>query len=355
MAFTDEDKIVIKVLRQEKGYSARKLIAEFPNKQWTLSGVNKLIRKIDATGTIDRKPGSGMRRTISTDVNIEAVESLILSQDSQPGTHRTIREISRELQMPKSTVNDIIKRDLKLKCFKKQRAQELSEKNKLTRLVCAKQLLKRYPEASVDFIWFTDEKVFTVARPVNTQNDRVYAECGIKKKQISAARLLQPRSTFSKSVMVSVGVSVHGTTQLVFIEPGVKVNGEYYRDVVLQQLLPAIRSISGPLFTFQQDNAPSHRAGETVRLLNAETPDFISPTMWPANSPDLNPLDYKIWGTLQDRVHRKKIRDVEQLKERLIDEWSKFDQRIIDEAVRQWRPRLRACIRQQGGHFEHEL
>ena len=241
MAFTDEDKTFIKVLRQEKGYGARRLIAKFPNKRWTLSDVvSKLIKKIDATGTTDRKKGSG-GRTVRTDVNIEAVENLILSQESEPGTHRTIREITRETNISKSTVYNIVSRDLKLKCFKKHRAQELSDKNKLTRLVCAKQLLKRYPEHAVDFIWFTDEKVFSVASPVNTQNDRVYAVCGTKKKQLPAARLLRTRSTLSKFVMVSVGVSFLGTTPLIFIEPGVKINGAYYRGILRQQLLPAIR------------------------------------------------------------------------------------------------------------------
>ena len=41
--------------------------------------------------------------------------------------------------------------------------------------------------------------------------------------------LLSTRSTFSKSVMVSVAVSLLGTTELTFIEPGVKINGAYYR------------------------------------------------------------------------------------------------------------------------------
>ena len=72
-------------------------------------------------------------------------------------------------------MSDVIHKDLKLKCFKKRRAQELTVANKLSRLVCAKQLLKRYPEHAVNFIWFSDEKVFTVAPPINLQNDRVYA------------------------------------------------------------------------------------------------------------------------------------------------------------------------------------
>ena len=43
--------------------------------------------------------------------------------------------------------------------------------------------------------------------------------------------------------------------------------------------------------------ASAHRARETVHLLTHETPDFITPAVWPANSPDLNPVDYQIWGS----------------------------------------------------------
>jgi len=39
---------------------------------------------------------------------------------------------------------------------------------------------------------------------------------------------------------------------------------------------------------------PAHRARETVHLLTPETPDFITLSLWPANSPDLNPVDYQI-------------------------------------------------------------
>jgi len=156
--------------------------------------------------------------------------------------------------------------------------------------------------------------------------------------------------------MVSVGVSVLGCTDLIFVQPGVKVNGAYYRDVLLNQhLLPTIKHVSGGYFTFQQDSAPAHRARETIDLLSREAPDFISPQLWPPNSPDLNPVDYQIWSVLEERVYRTRIRDVDHLTTRLIEEWRLFDQQIIDRAIKQWRSRLRACVREQGGHFEHQL
>ena len=54
-------------------------------------------------------------------------------------------------------------------------------------------------------------------------------------KPEEAERVLCTRYTFSKSVMVSVAVSILGTTELMFIEPGVKINGAYYRDILLGQ------------------------------------------------------------------------------------------------------------------------
>src|SRR4051812_8253671 len=107
----------------------------------------------------------------------------------------------------------------------------------------------------VPFIFFTDEKLFTVARPVNLQNDRLYASSTTKKRQLSAERCLRTRSNFSKSVMVSVAVSELGSTDLIFIETGVKINGATYRDVLLSKhLLPAIKALSAnEFFIFQQD------------------------------------------------------------------------------------------------------
>ena len=43
------------------------------------------------------------------------------------------------------------------------------------------------------------------------------------------------------------------------------------------------------------------------------------------------------------------------LKQRLVTEWENLDQMIISEAVGQWRARLSAYVRANGGHFEYKL
>ena len=78
--------------------------------------------------------------------------------------------------------------------------------------------------------------------------------------------------------MVSIAVSKMGMTELIFVVPGIKVNGQYYRDVLLsQQMLPVIKHVASDTFAFQQDNAPSHYAKDTVKQLQQETPDFTGP------------------------------------------------------------------------------
>ena len=202
---------------------------------------------------------------------------------------------------------------------------------------------------------FTDEKIFTVAAPRNSQNDRLYCLQGSRKKDILPERLLRTRPTFSQSLMVSVGISVLGRTSLHFVEPGVKVNGEYYRNVLLaEKLLPDMRDLS-EFFIFQQDGAPAHRARQTVELLNRITPAFIPPPLWPPNSPDLSPVDYKIWSAMEERVYATRLRDVEDLRRRLLSAWNDLDQSVIDTAVMQWRARLRACVAARGGQFEYKL
>jgi len=122
----------------------------------------------------------------------------------------------------------------------------------------------------------------------------------------------------------------------------------------MRKLLPDIRQLSD-FYVFQQDSVPANRARETIELLTMETPDFIPPKLWPPNSPDLNPVDYKVWSVMQEKVYKKRIEDIDELHARILTAWDEMDQHNIDAAIKQWRTRLRTCIKAKGGHYEHTL
>jgi len=96
-----------------------------------------------------------------------------------------------------------------------------------------------------------------------------------------------------------------------------------------------IQKIPGLGFVFQHDGALVNRADNTVAFLERKVPDFVSPTLWLPNSPELNPDDYSIWsvGLRQKKVYRSRITNVNELEMRLIDEWGSFNQSIVDAAI----------------------
>ena len=47
MGFTDDDRILIENLYIFRGYGAKKLIKEFPDKGWALSSLNKLLNYLN--------------------------------------------------------------------------------------------------------------------------------------------------------------------------------------------------------------------------------------------------------------------------------------------------------------------
>ena len=66
-------------------------------------------------------------------------------------------------------------------------------------------------------------------------------------------------------------------------------------------------------------------------------PQFIGPDVWPANSPDLNLVDYRICGLIQERVYQTAIQDTDDLKQCLTCVWAELKQSVVDKAIEQWR------------------
>ena len=56
---------------------------------------------------------------------------------------------------------------------------------------------------------------------------------------------------------------------------------------------------------------------------------------------------------MQEKVYKNRIKDIDELRARILTVWDKMDQHItgVDKAVRQWRTRLRACVKAKGRHF----
>jgi len=252
---------LIENLNKFKNYGDKKLIGEFPGKGWTVSGLNKLLRKLRNTGSMRRHQGSGRPRSAHTNDKVDSVNELILSQEGAPKSHKTTRQISRETVIQHSSINHIVRQNLRLKCLKKRRAQELTVANCALHRTCAQKLLRHFPTLAVDFIFFTDEKIFSVAPPVNLQNDCVYVPTMTKKREVAASRLLSTFVHKTDLQQIDNGLCLCVKVGLLRSRVcGARYQGKwripYYRDELLsKQLLSAIQHIAGDAFVFQQDSA----------------------------------------------------------------------------------------------------
>ena len=89
MPYTDEDRWLIKHYRQVYGWGSKKMMS-VPGEgmNWTQSGIQKIVEKVDATGSTARLPGSGRPISVRTAENIAEVEGLVFSQEDQDTIHR---------------------------------------------------------------------------------------------------------------------------------------------------------------------------------------------------------------------------------------------------------------------------
>ena len=76
----------------------------------------------------------------------------------------------------------------------------------------------------------------------------------------------------------------------------------------------------------------AHCARDSSAFLAHETPQFIVPELWPSNSLDLNLVDYRVWGVIQERVYLTPIQDADDLKQCFVMAWSG-----LQHSVSHWR------------------
>jgi inhibitor of nuclear factor kappa-B kinase subunit alpha len=308
--------------------------------------ISYTIKRWRETGSVEDRPHSGGPRTARTPQLIRKIRQRICKN-----RRRSARKLAAKLHTSRRTIQRLLKDDLGLKPYKRQKVHGLSIAQKEKRLLRCKRLLRRFPKSRAKSIVFSDEKIFTVEEKLNSQNDRIYAAAieDIPEEIRTVQRFQSPGS-----FMVWAAISTQGKFALTFVKPGVKVDKAYYQREILQKIVKpeGKRIFKNEQWTFQQDSAPAHSAKINQTWCKVNLPDFISSSEWPPSSPDLNPLDYCIWGVLEARVNATQHRSLNELKRAVRREWKKLPMGVVRSVIDLWRPRLRACKKANGGRFK---
>lgn len=129
----------------------------------------------------------------------------------------------------------------------------------------------------------------------------------------------------------------------------------------LPNLLEDVPLLQRQNMYFLHDGAPAHFAIDVrIHLNNHFGQRWIGrggPHAWPARSPDLNPMDFYLWGHLKSTVYSVPITDEQQLWQRIVEGCNQIRNTPgIFQRIRQsWRRRINMCLEMNGGHMEHLL
>ncbi len=157
---------------------------------------------------------------------------------------------------------------------------------------------KDWTAAEWSKVMFSDESKFSIS--FGNQGPRVWDP--EKRGEAQNPRYLRSSVKFPQSVMAGVG-------PLCFLRS--KVNTAVYQEVLEHCMLPAADQLYGDAdFIFQQDLAPAHSAKATSTWFK----DHGIPVLnWPANSPDLNPIE-NLWGIVKRKMRYARPNNAEELK-----------------------------------------
>ncbi|GFW80781.1 transposable element Tcb2 transposase [Trichonephila clavipes] len=152
------------------------------------------------------------------------------------------------------------------------------------------------------------------------------------------------------SIMVWAGIMINGRTRLHVVANGT-MTGQRYIDEVL---LPHVRLFRGAVsdkFVFMDDNATCYRTLAVQDCLDSED---IQRLVWPARSPDLNPIE-NVWDALGRQVAGRNYPPTNKntLIRALTEEWDKLPLQLLDNVVQSMVRRVECCITLHGGHIPY--
>lgn len=142
------------------------------------------------------------------------------------------------------------------------------------------------------------------------------------------------------------------------------VTGETYLDMLLGHILPALHrnGFDSTQICYMHDGAPAHTTTDVRQCLDENFLSWMGRGNgsekfmdWPPRSPDLNMLDFFLWGVLQHRVHIVEYQSIEDLSNGIVNESDDIPPQMLDRVQNHLLKRLRKCIEVDGQLFEHLL
>ena len=198
----------------------------------------------------------------------------------------------------------------------------------------------------------TDESIFTQKGNVNRQNLRNWAP--------ENPRWVRPvENQVRWKVIVWAGIVGDRVVGPFIFEEN--LNGNLYCEF-LQNTLPGLLE-NNPVpmnrMWWLQDGAPAHNTAAVSDCLNGyfgrRWIGNRGPSIWPPRSPDLNPLDFYLWGKVKDICYREAPTTRDNMIQRIQNAFQGITPQELRKVRGHYERRLRCVIEHNGGLIEPHL
>ncbi|CAF1484020.1 unnamed protein product [Rotaria sp. Silwood1] len=160
---------------------------------------------------------------------------------------------------------------------------------------------------------FTDEKIFNRNGYLKSKNDVIWAN---SKSEADVDNGIYAKEKFPVLFMVARGATWNGLTTPYFFETDEHLNGEMYsRKLLSFYKVEGDRLFGDQNWCLQQDGAISHT------------------NRWPPNSPELNPLDYSIWDSINKNIDYEKVQTKDDLEKEIMKSWKSIDMDYVRQVI----------------------
>lgn len=355
--FTVEQRVhMVKTFLETKDYDEviRSFVQRYPNRAPpSKTSIYRNVKKYERNGTSLNlnKGNSGRRRTGRSAVNIQLVRAAFTANPNL-STRRN------GLNLPQTTVNRIIRLDLRLYPYKIHVRHELKPQDFGRRVAFCNWFLGQcHNNRFLHNFVIGDEASFSMNGKVSTHTVRQYAPKGQQPSFNYDVNLSREK------LNVWAGLCGNGAILGPFFFQR-NITGRTYLDMINQDIIPALLPVYGLINENQianiwwaQDGAPAHRKREVIQRLDALFQNNLialgHQIEWPPRSPDLTPMDFFVWGYVKNKVYVTPPRNLQDLRQRISDEFVLMRQQgFVANAFRGMERRATLCVQKNGRHVE---
>lgn len=334
--------------RRNAAEAAREFHRRFPNaRPPSRKYISRLVCRLRMTGSLLPAGRTTGRQKLLEDQKIDILGYFAAYPRA------SIRAVSAELDVPRSSIWRLL-RSSNLHPYSISNHQALLPTDCQRRLdFCNWALiqLESNPGFLRNIIW-TDECKFSQDGPINHHNDHYWSD--------GNQFVIQQRH-HQQRFSVNVWCGIFNQKLIGPVMYAQNLTGELYHEIILAgavtDFIDTVPLAVRQHVWYQQDGAPPHRRQIVTSWLNREFQNqwigLLGPVAWPPRSPDLSPLDFYLWGRLQDLVYEEGIpRDLPELRSRILQACRTISAAELNNVQNVIATRLQLCIGNDGEHFE---